>query len=310
MLTLMFAATAAFALPPELAVSGSCPGPMDIAIRSATPDGMIAVLRGAGPGSASIPGGPCEDVVSGLSGLALVTTIRVDGSGNRTLSPTLRPEVCAASIQILDLSSCELSPVGALAGGGGECAHLSDVHTPTGSQGQWCSGDAPANYTDYGTMTFDECQCIANSTGTNWFGGVSTPFDTVWIGDHDASMATLGGGGYWASEMTVPRDGLQSCVLAQFDHRTEPSELPLEELFTDSDGRRWHFWQFSSQTHSQVISFADDVGGRVINPNSVGLVGVAAFTQPTHWCHAGAQFNGGADCNSDNLCNFVVGYFE
>ncbi|MFT4626408.1 MAG: hypothetical protein ACI8PZ_005085, partial [Myxococcota bacterium] len=190
------------------------------------------------------------------------------------------------------------------------CGHYLDIHSPSGSQGQWCYGDATLNYHDYGEMTFDDCQCIANRTGTQWFGGAYSPFATVWIGDHDEASATIGGTAYWADEMVVPRESLHTCALAQFEHRTEPSEAPREEVYVDAGGRTWHFWNFSSQTHSQVISFADDIGARVINPNSVGLFGDAAFTQPTHWCHAGAEFNGGRDCNSDNLCNFVVGYFD
>ncbi len=190
------------------------------------------------------------------------------------------------------------------------CGHYLDEHTAEGSQGQWCYGDALVNYRNYGEMTFDDCQCIANRTGTQWFGGEWSPFPTVWIGDHDAANATVAGAGYWSDERVVPRTDTYACVLGQFEHRTEPSESPVEEIYVDAGGRRWHYWRFEAQTHSQVISFADDHGARVINPNSVGHTGVSAFTQPTHWCHAGAEFNGPGDCNSDNICNFFVGYFD
>ncbi len=194
--------------------------------------------------------------------------------------------------------------------GAGACDHMLVEHISEGEVGQWCGGDALLYYTNYGTMTFDECQCIANQTGTQWYGGESTDFPSVWIGDHDIDLAVGASGAYWTDAEEVPRDSLDyECVLAKFDHRSEPSEFPVEETYVDDLDRVWHFWQYSAQTHSQVIAAADDVGGRIINPNSVGLEGVTAFTQPTHWCHAGAQFNGTETCNSDNICNFVMGYF-
>ena len=112
----------------------------------------------------------------------------------------------------------------------------------------------------------------------------------------------------WGDENVVPRTDLYSCVLGEFEHRTEATVFPAEQLFVDWMGRTWHYWDLPNQTASQAISFADDLGGRIINPNSVGLNGVARMS--AHWCHASAEFNGLTDCNSDNICNFMVGYYE
>ncbi|NCG21370.1 MAG: hypothetical protein GWP91_20360 [Rhodobacterales bacterium] len=78
----------------------------------------------------------------------------------------------------------------------------------------------------------------------------------------------------------------------------------------DSQLRTWHYWDLIDQTHSQAISFADNRGARIINPNSVGQTGQRRMTAPTHWCHAGAEFNGTSSCNTDNICSFMVGYWE
>jgi hypothetical protein len=187
--------------------------------------------------------------------------------------------------------------------------HWTEPFKWTATQGQWCYSEASAYYAYFGETTFDECQAMANITGTQWFVGEYTAYPYGWIGDHDASNATVTSG-TWTNESVVARDSLYSCVLAVFDHRTAPTVSPAEQLYTDGEGRIWHYWEVTGQTHSQAVAFADDLGARVINPNSVGRTGEAWMTAPTHWCHAGAEFNGGSNCNSDSICNFIVGYWQ
>ena len=188
--------------------------------------------------------------------------------------------------------------------------HLSEPFVGEADSTWWCGGTG-ISYTNYGYLTFDECQDIANTTGTNWYGGVSSPISgAFWIGEDGPDTAVIGSDGYWTDEIVVPRGESYQCVLGMYDRRSDPSEFPEEQLYVDGDGRTWHYWYFTAQTHAQAMAWASDVGGRIINPNSVGLVGTAAFTIPTHQCHAGAEFNGGGTCNSDNICNFYVGFFE
>ncbi|MFT4626970.1 MAG: hypothetical protein ACI8PZ_005651 [Myxococcota bacterium] len=111
------------------AVSGTCPGPVDIDISSATPSGSVALLYGLGPGSDVVPAGPCAGTVSGLAGMLHAMNVAVDGAGAITMSPTLPPGACSRTIQFLDLTTCEMSDpidLGALGGGGG--AGLCDVN--------------------------------------------------------------------------------------------------------------------------------------------------------------------------------------
>ncbi len=188
--------------------------------------------------------------------------------------------------------------------------HMSEPFVWTGTQGQWCYGDALLYYAYFGEITFDECQDIANATGTQWFAGFYSPYAQGWIGGQDATNANATSAGDWTNEVLTPRSSLRSCALAVFDHRTAPTVSPVTEYYTDADGRDWVYWRVDRQTHSQAIAFADDRGARILNPNEVGLTGLAKMTAPTHWCHAGAQFNGGSNCNSDNICDFIVGYWE
>jgi hypothetical protein len=189
-------------------------------------------------------------------------------------------------------------------------AHMSEVFTWTATYGQYCGSPPNAYYRYYGELTFDECQEKANATGTQWFVGISSPYTAGWIGDQDETNAVSTSPADWTREVITPRTSLKSCTLAVFDHRTAPTVSPAEETYVDALGRVWHYWQLNRQTASQAISFADDLGARIINPNSVGLTGLQRMTAPTHWCHASAQFNGGSNCNTDNICDFIVGYYE
>jgi hypothetical protein len=295
----------------DLGLGGACPGPVDINISALTPGGQYALFRSFGPGVAPITAGPCAGTVTGLStgGLKL-QRVGLDGGGDgmETLAATVPPSACGAYLQVLDVETCSLSAVRDFSGS--DCPHLSEVHVADAAQGQWCDADAPANYTSYGDMTFDECQCLANKTGTQWFVGVWTDWPNGWIGDHDASTATTTHASDWPSEVLSPRDGLFACTLAQIEHRTEPTVSPDENLFSDDAGRKWHYWEINSQTVSQAMAFADDRGARIINPNSIGRVGEDFGTAPTHWCHANARFNGAGNCNSDSSCDYIVGYYE
>ncbi len=295
---------------------GECPGEVTFDLTEFTPGADVVILVGDGDGSAPVPGGPCAGTDSGLATLAtfLGPARDLDPDGRLWLRPRLPEAACERRFVLLDLSTCETSdPVDFGVGGADpECGHLTEAFVEDGTFGQWCGGDAPAHYRDYGSLTFDECECIANRTGTTWAVGASSPVtDTGWLGDDDGLInATTSNGGDWPNERIVARDTPQQCVLAWFEPRTEPSESPAEEIYVDDDGRIWHYWHFTAQTSSQVHAFADDVGGRVINPRSVGLGAVPGTTGLTHWCHAAASFNDGGDCNSDNICGHYVGYFE
>ena len=67
---------------PTLDTSGSCPGVVNVEAAGLTPGGNVAILKGSGPGAVAMPGGPCAGGVTGLAGLALVTTSRADAGGS------------------------------------------------------------------------------------------------------------------------------------------------------------------------------------------------------------------------------------
>ncbi len=298
-----------------LTMAGGCPGAIDVTVEGLTPEGIAVFLSGgAGEGDDVIGFGRCTGTVTGLAGIRFMSRLVADGDGRVRARPGVRADGCDRPIQVLDISTCTVSNVATAAdgggGGGSDAPHLSEPFVAESDSTWWCGGTG-ISYTNYGFLTFDECQDIANRTGTNWYGGVSSPIaGPFWIGEDGPDTAVIGSDGYWTDEIVVSRDDLHQCVLGIYDRRSDPSEFPEEELYVDGEGRTWHFWSFAAQTHAQAMAWASDVGGRIINPNSVGRVGTLAFTIPTHQCHAGAEFNGGGTCNSDNICNFYVGFFE
>lgn len=111
-LALFLIPTAALAGGPAVTVDGLCPGPVDLEIMGVTPGSTVAILKGDGPGSDLIPGGPCAGIRSGLDGLAYVTSLRdSDGDGMIRLRPSLPAPACSQSIQVIDVEGCVVSTV-------------------------------------------------------------------------------------------------------------------------------------------------------------------------------------------------------
>ena len=194
--------------------------------------------------------------------------------------------------------------------------HLSEAFNPDGLGQIWCDGEGDINFHDYGPLTFPECDALANRTGTQYYAGTqwqNLPGDG-WLGDHDGVTATASSpGGDWAVTVILPAEMPHPCRLALMPHRREPdpANIGAETLYDDGLGHRWHYWLLTSQSHSQCLSFADSMRGRIINPWSVGLGPLVMMTSPTHWCHAGPQFNqDGAGVNSDQPADCAVGFWE
>ena len=105
---------------PVLTISGDCPGAIDIDITGLTPGGNMTLLFSGGEGADALPAGACRDTVTGLSPVRWgMTAPDADGDGNMSFSPTVPDSACGKHVQILDASTCELSSVETIGGGGG-----------------------------------------------------------------------------------------------------------------------------------------------------------------------------------------------
>jgi hypothetical protein len=98
-------------LPPKMDFNGTCPGVLTLDGKGFTAGGSVAVLKGNGLGNDAMPAGPCTGGVTDLSGLSYVTSISADADGKFALSPNISANLCGASIQMVDLTTCQLSNV-------------------------------------------------------------------------------------------------------------------------------------------------------------------------------------------------------
>ncbi|MFT4628226.1 MAG: hypothetical protein ACI8PZ_006921 [Myxococcota bacterium] len=110
-LTLILPALATAA--PTLSIEGECPGGADISIGAMTAGGQVAFLMSTiGEGSNVVPGGACAGTVTGLAGARMPFKLTdFDADGAIAMSPVLPDSACSAFVQVLDLTTCELSPV-------------------------------------------------------------------------------------------------------------------------------------------------------------------------------------------------------
>ena len=94
-----------------LVLSGECPGMVSMVVTNATPNGRIAILHAALPGSVDIPAGyPCEGTELGLNRTASPYALEnADANGEFRLDMNLPARACGRWVQILDLSSCTTS---------------------------------------------------------------------------------------------------------------------------------------------------------------------------------------------------------
>ncbi|MFT4622622.1 MAG: hypothetical protein ACI8PZ_001278 [Myxococcota bacterium] len=154
---LLLAPSAAFAQ--TLTMVGACPGDIDIDASGLTAGGDVAFLFGLGAGSDVIPSGVCAGVATGLAGIRLgVKTTSADGTLSWP-SLTVPGGACARSFQMLDLTTCTLTNVATITGGGGglfpdACEGGADLLS-TSPGGDMVVCDDPGDFTceqDFGTL--------------------------------------------------------------------------------------------------------------------------------------------------------------
>lgn len=92
-----------------LDITGVCPGEIQVAITGGTPNGLAALLRGSGPGSDVLAGGPCAGTETGLTSPAFLTTAPLDANGDFMLTRSVGPAQCGRILQAIDSADCSTS---------------------------------------------------------------------------------------------------------------------------------------------------------------------------------------------------------
>ncbi len=92
-----------------LDVTGTCPGSVNVAWSGATPSRQQGIVFGNNLGTTTIPTGPCQGTVLGISGsVRLITTIGT-GSGSGSINGQAGNGACGHYLQLVQSGSCETS---------------------------------------------------------------------------------------------------------------------------------------------------------------------------------------------------------
>jgi hypothetical protein len=141
--------------PGTLSVLGVCPGTMEIRYGGLTPGGLVGFLAGNEAGAAPMSAGPCVGVTTGLDALTLVHTEEADALGEGLVTPTLSAPTCGRMLQLVDVSTCTLTPVTALSGAA-SCVDLPEP-VPELADPDDCNANGVPDDTDLGTGYSVDC---------------------------------------------------------------------------------------------------------------------------------------------------------
>lgn len=98
----------------RLSVTGSCPGRVSVAWSGGTPASQQGLVFGLRSGSTTIPSGPCQGTVLGLSGqVRLVSPPGIFGNqgGSGSISGQAGPGACGGFLQLVEGGTCRTSNV-------------------------------------------------------------------------------------------------------------------------------------------------------------------------------------------------------
>ena len=97
---------------PILSISGTCPGQATLTGKNMTPGGMVYIAFAYGPGTYTIPAGPCVGVVVPLANPVHRTSRRADQGGLITVNGFLPPSACGQVLLIgFDVVSCTMTNI-------------------------------------------------------------------------------------------------------------------------------------------------------------------------------------------------------
>jgi len=96
---------------PFLELSGECPGQITVQVSNCTPNGSVAIVRGSGEGTTTIPDGmPCGGVVLDVKGASVVIVVTADDNGVVVVVGVVPLGACAnIKVQAIDLETCNKS---------------------------------------------------------------------------------------------------------------------------------------------------------------------------------------------------------
>ena len=95
----------------ELTATGTCPGPVTLAVTDATPNSSVVLAWSTSTGETLLSMGGCAGVTLGLQGPQILTTVVTDGSGTAEFGGNAPAGACGAFLQGVDLATCRPTTV-------------------------------------------------------------------------------------------------------------------------------------------------------------------------------------------------------
>ncbi len=96
---------------PLLAVTGACPGAVEVTLIGATPGGRVVLVGSLGEGATEVPSGPCQGLEVGLAEPRLVFAGEATSGGDLTLRAQLGVGSCSGFAQAVDVETCVATAV-------------------------------------------------------------------------------------------------------------------------------------------------------------------------------------------------------
>lgn len=96
---------------PLLAVTGACPGEVEVTLIGVTPGGRVVLAGSPGEGATEVPSGPCQGLGLGLAEPRPVFAGEATSGGDLTLQARLGAGSCGGYAQAVDVATCVATAV-------------------------------------------------------------------------------------------------------------------------------------------------------------------------------------------------------
>lgn len=169
---------------------------------------------------------------------------------------------------------------------------------------------------NFGQMTYDACEKLANQYGAQYVGAPSlysytAPYASYvrWVGEQSASNAYVSTGG-WNIVSSVSKATQHYCVLG-YANGTQHGTTTFVQVMQSTNGRFYALKDFGVISELTCYSNARDAGARPLNPQMFGLVLGVTHMVENHSCHGSVEYNAGsysADGGASHNYRCLLGY--
>lgn len=150
---------------------------------------------------------------------------------------------------------------------------------------------------NFGQMTYDNCEKLANQYGAMYVGapslyGYNAPYISYvrWVGEASTSNAYISTN-VWNSVTSVAKSTSQYCVLG-YANGTQHGNTQFAQTMTSSNGKSYFIKDYGVISELTCYTNALAAGARTLNPQMFNLsLGITHMVE-NHSCHGSVEYNG------------------